>query len=629
MKFANIPANQVLVTVGNGFGASSMGTTETQRAAMIRDPRMIGFAAFDARLVDIDTNRSTAANPVFTHREGDKKGESISTAEIESRWGSRLREEMGIRFLNPEQKGKNVPTDIAAPLAHRFSNPTGEGSLRERLGVQFGDFAGSPLASMKDQFRDNASGPSLQTLLFLAGAGALASLSQPLSTLVPHAFRFQIAAGCCFAGQDSQQALELALSTLSENDPNKDEAARRLAASLNTHGPSLLTRMLSPSYPLRPTQKKTLQDPKYLRKLRSPGDPYFRNNVPRSPVVVSAACASAFFAFSAIAPYLQMGTRFNGIDACLWLSADAPLLPFAQILEGFGPAAMMNREKIGKSGRLVSDCLAPFDADGDGTVVGSGSYGQLIMSLESAIFAGEDITSVITGWGTSSETGGNGHSAGVGFGGDNAIKDAYIMALLDHGYGVNDFEHKIAHGTGTNTNSTTDLAGFHQARLDIAEAQGVGERLIRMTVGAPKALVGHEMGVAGHRATEEGTHYLMGSPTVGVPTLRKPGKGVEKYGDFYSLSADPVPGNTDGGLEEDVQGFGGFDGAMLRRSANERSLRRYRSSVDDVKYQKALDAYLEAWPQKRAERIEREAKAHRELASVRRLIEGHRWRGDE
>jgi len=623
-----LPANQVLVTVGTGFGFSSQGSSETQHAAMINDPRMIGFAAFDARLVDIDLDRSTAKDPIFTRRDGDAKGQPISLEGIEGRWGNRLRENMGIRFLSQEKMAAHVPTDIGAPLAHQLENVTGEGSLRQRLGFQFADLQDSPLKPMAPQFQDNDLGPSLQSLLFGAGMGALSALPEPLYKLCPHAFRFQVAAGTCFSGQESGEALRKSLSMLKKEEGG-DEAARRLAAFLNTHGPALNTRQLSPSFPLQQTQKRIMKDPHYMRRLKAPGDPYGRRNVPRAPLVVSAACATAFMSFCGIAPYLEKSGSFNGIDMALWLSADAALSPEALVLEGFGPTAMMSRAKLAKSGRPVSECLAPFDEDALGTVVGNGGYGIIVTTLEYAIRHFLDITSIIVGYGNSSETGGNAHSAGVGWGGGNAVIDSYIMAWLQHGYTVNDFGHKIAHATGTNINSKTDLGGFTEDRLTVAEVQGLKEKLIRMTVGATKTKVGHEMSPAGHRATEEGTYYLLGEPTVGVPTFRQLEKRLERDVEYYDISPNPVPGNANGGTEEDVQGFGGYVAAMLRRSANRQSISRYRSSVDPSGYARDLEAYLEMWPQIRQERTEREAKARRSIGAVRRLVEKHRWRGDD
>src|SRR5262249_11381778 len=160
-------------------------------------------------LVEIDLDRSTAAQPVFTHREGDLRGQPITVEEIESRWGSQLREDMGIRFLPKERMAGHIPTDIGAPLAHRLESPYGEGSLKERLGLLFDNFAGSNLEPMKEQFQDNDLGPGLQTLLFLSAAGSLAALPEPLHQILPHAFRFQVAAACCFPGLDSDDALNL------------------------------------------------------------------------------------------------------------------------------------------------------------------------------------------------------------------------------------------------------------------------------------------------------------------------------------------------------------------------------------------------------------------------------------
>jgi hypothetical protein len=208
MNFVPIPANQVLVTVGTGCMVSAAGTTESHRAASIHDPRMIGFAAFDARLADIDAGSAVDA-PVFLHREREFAGRPISLGEINERWGSRLLENMGSRFLSRETMAPHVPTNIGAPLAHRLERGSEPGGLRERAGLTFNDLRTTPLSDMALLFEDDPRlGPSLQAQLFLyAGLGALAALPKPLAEILPDAYLFRVAASACFQGHDAWEAM--------------------------------------------------------------------------------------------------------------------------------------------------------------------------------------------------------------------------------------------------------------------------------------------------------------------------------------------------------------------------------------------------------------------------------------
>lgn len=619
MNLARIPASQVLVTIGTGFGASPCGLPETQRARMIGDPNMIGFAAFDARLVDIDLAKSTAANPVFVRRTdeaGGGKGSIIPISEIESRWGGGLRQEMGIRFLKSPLMAAHVPTDIGAPLAFNLENLTGEGTLRERLGLRFTDFEGSPLEPMRDNFMEDEFGPSLQALLFLAGAGCLSALPKPLSEMSPQAFRFQVAAATAFPGQDAEEALR--------HHRADDPQTRRLASTLSSHGPALVTRALSPSYPIKQTLINVLRARRegrnYLDRLRAPDDQYNRYNIPRVPIVVNGACASAFIALGALAMKLQRSERSDGIDIGLWLAADAVLTPHAHILEGFGEGAMISRANLAKSGREVGDSLAPYDVDSCGTAAGNGGYGIVVTTLEYALRHFLDITGIITGWGNSCETGGNNHSAGVGFGGDNSTRGALIMSYEDHGVGVERYTYRFAHATGTPTNSKTDAAGFEEVRRDQAEVQGFRDTLPRVAFGAAKPDLGHEMAVAGSRAAEAGVHYLTGRRAPGIRTLRRPNPEVAAQLAAFDISSTPVDGNEEGGMVADVQGYGGYNASLAMIGATNANLRGYRLSDS-----RSLDAWGERRREIRRECIEREARARREIGSVRRLLEKHRW----
>ena len=602
-----------------------MGSTETHRALVTRSRAAIAFAAFDAGLVDVDVEKSTAAAPRFIRAGADRCGEAISVEEIETSWGERLRASMGIRRLSPEKMASHIVTDVAAPLPHDLE----DGGVRRLSGLTFSDIRQSPLMDLFGLFDDDPRlGPSLQAQLFLYGAlGALAALPRPLSSMLPNPERFRVAAASAFSGADSFANMSLGMQPKHETVPDRknDKLAYRLASALSTHGPALVSTMLSPVFNL----SRVRRNPELLDQLRGQGSPFRR--VPQAPLVTSAACASALVAFcDAAASALLSYPGHLSTEVLLWTAADAALLPDARVLEAFGVGAMMSREKLSamnagrepNAARTMADSLAPFDVDAQGTVVGHAGSGVVVTTLEFALRNGLDVTSLIVGWGQSGETGGKGHFAGVGFGGENASIVALEMARHAHGYGLTDFEHLVAHATGTRTNSRTDLAATHAARVSAAELQGFSSRLPLMTVGAPKAVGdGHSMGETGLKAVNEAIHYLLGEQSVGVPTLRRLDNELGEPAEYFRLSADPVNGSVDGGVLVPTQGFGGYNGALALRGATPDALRRYEVDAG------VLDAYLERWPEARRERVEREAKWRRTRGFVRKLAEEHRWPG--
>jgi 3-oxoacyl-[acyl-carrier-protein] synthase II len=321
---------------------------------------------------------------------------------------------------------------------------------------------------------------------------------------------------------------------------------------------------------------------------------------------------------------------YTRAEVLLWTAADAALMPDGRLMEAFGTGAMMSREKLDamiagrnpEDRRTVDKCLAPFDVDAQGTIVGHAGSGVVVTTLEFALKNFLDVTSIVVGFGQSGETGGKGHFAGVGFGGENATIAALAMAREGHGYSVTDFEHLVAHATGTRTNSRTDLAATHAARLAIAESEGFSGRLPSMTVSAPKALGdGHSMGETGLKAVSEAIHYLLGEPAVGIPTLRRVDDELGEPAEFFRLERGPVRGNPNGGVLIPTQGFGGYNGAVALRAATPEAFARYELDAQ------VLAAYLERWPEIRRERVECEARHRRSRGFVRRLAEYHRWPG--
>ena len=620
MTSTPLPADQVLVTVGTLCGVSSVGTTETHRALVAGDESAIGFAAFDAGLVDVDGG--SVAEPRFV-RVGERSGEEIELSAIEAEYGGVLRAQMGIRQLPSDMVAGHVPCDVAAPLPHDLES----GGVRRLAGLGFRDIRGSGLSDMFGLFDDDPRlGPSLQAQLFMyGGIGALAALPRPLAELMPQPHRFRVAAGSAFPGMDSHDAMSLGMQPKRElvADKKNDRLAFRLAASLSTHGPALVASMLAPGFSLSRVRRK----PEILAGLNQAGTAFKR--VPQAPMVTSAACASALVSLADAATL--MVARYPGFqppEMLLWTAADAALKPDARILEAFGLAAMMTREKLDRINegraederRALSECLAPFDVDAQGTVVGHAGSGMIVTTLDFALRHRLDITSILVGWGQSGETGGKGHFAGVGFGGENALIAALEMAHVAHGYGVESFGHVVAHATGTHTNSRTELANLQWARTAAARRQGFAARLPAVTLGAPKALGdAHTMGETGLKAVGEAVRYVLGERTVGVPTLRRLDPDLGDPVEFVELSAEPIAGDPTGGALVPTQGFGGYDGAIAVQAATEEALRRY--AVDGT----LLDGYLEARAEIRRERVEAEARWRRTRGFVLQLADEHRW----
>lgn len=608
---------------------SAVGGTETYNARVTGAPEFIAYAAFDAGLVDIDLN---AAGPAggpgagglsLRWAQGDQAGSATSIEEIERLHGRALRAQLGIRHI-PELTalGPSVVTDIAACLPHDLE----QGGLRRQAGIRYREVRESALKDMYGLFDDDPRlGPSLQAQLFVyGGLGALAALPVALSELLPDPYDFRIAAATAFQGLDALGELRPAGSVTPDADKLRDKFAMRLANSLSSHGPALLSTMLAPPYSL----SKSLKHPALLESLRSPNG-YMR--VPQAPLNVVGACASSSIAFSEVAP--QMLFNYPGYRrpaVTLWAAADAATRPHWAILDAFGPGALMTRGKLDalnaartpSEHRAVGDSLAPFDIDANGTVVGEGGSGLLVTTLDFALRNFLDITSIIVGWGQSGEAGGKAHFAGVGFGGENALIHALDLAWRGHGYGIADFQHLVAHATGTRTNSKTDLTTAANARATAAARQGYQGALPKMTVGTPKAVGdGHSMGETGLKGTAQAIQYLLGKPAVGVPTLRNPDPDLAEVSQSFVLQPQPIAGNPDGGVLCATQGFGGYNGAMALRAANAEAFSRY--SPD----RKVLSAYLERWPELRREREQRERVARLTRRSALDLAQLHHWKG--
>lgn len=620
-----LKSNQVLVTVGTACSVSAVGSTETYQALVAGSEEFLPLAAFDAGLVSIPADAESAGQGM-RWASGEHIGEPVSLDELERQHGDALRANTGIRRLpRVVELAPRVATDIAAPLPHDLES----GGLRRLAGLRYEDIRASKLKDMHGLFQDDPLlSPSLQAQLFAYGAlGALAGLPRPLSELVPDPFGFRIASATAFGGMDALAQWLRPDAPLPPGGIPKDTFAVRLAHSLGSHGPALVSTMLAPSYSI----SRVLKNPELRESLRSDNVGFMR--VPQTPMTAVGACASSLIALADIAPQLLFDyPGFQKPQMALLTAADAALQPSYGILEAFGGGALMTSEKLAAknaahadgSQRSVHDSLAPFDIDADGTVVGHGGSGLLVTTLDFALRNRLDITSIIVGWGQSAEAGGKAHFAGVGFGGENALVQALDMAFQGHGYGVHDFQYLAAHATGTRTNSKTDLGTAWAGLSGAAQRQGVTGALPKLFVGTPKAVGdGHTMGETGLKALSQALQFVLGRPAPGVPTLRRLDPDLAEVAAHFHLQAEPSPGNADGGALCATQGFGGYNGAVALRSATPEAFARYECDPD------VLAAYLDAWPATREEREQRERMARRSPKLALAMAETHRWTGLE
>jgi 3-oxoacyl-(acyl-carrier-protein) synthase len=618
-----LKSSQVLVTVGTACTMSAVGSTETYQALVARSEEFLPLAAFDAGLVDIDPEAASAADGM-RWASGDNAGEPVSLDELKRLHGDSLRANSGIRHVpGVRELAPRVVTDIAAPLPHDLETV----GLRRLAGLRYEDIRGSGLKDMHGLFQDDPLlSPSLQAQLFAYGAlGALAGLPKPLSELVPNPFGFRVASATAFGGNEALGQWLRPDAPLPEGGFPKDTFAVRLAHSLGSHGPALVSTMLAPAYSI----SRVLKNPELRESLKSDDVGFMR--VPQAPMTAVGACASSLVALADIAPQMLFDyPGFQKPQMVLLTAADAALQPRYGILEAFGGGALMTGEKLAVKNaahadgnvRTVHDSLAPFDIDADGTVVGHGGSGLLVTTLEFALRNQLDITSIIVGWGQSGEAGGKAHFAGVGFGGENALVQALDMAYQGHGYGIHEFQYLAAHATGTRTNSKTDLGTALAGMRGAAARQGLEGELPKIFVGTPKAVGdGHTMGETGLKALSQALQFVLGRTAPGVPSLRRLDPELAEVAGHFHLQSDPSPGNANGGAICATQGFGGYNGAVALRSATPETLAKYDGDPD------VLAAYLAAWPTIRAEREKRERVARRSPKLALNMAETHRWTG--
>jgi malonyl CoA-acyl carrier protein transacylase len=218
-----------------------------------------------------------------------------------------------------------------------------------------------------------------------------------------------------------------------------------------------------------------------------------------SNAVTDAACASSFAAIS------------MGVDELLLGRADTVLTGGVDTLNDiFMYMCFTKTPALSASG----ECR-PFDAAGDGTLLGEGLGMLALRRLSDAERDGNHIYAVIRGIGTSSDGRSKSVYAPVSEGQAKALRRAYEAA----GYAPSTVELVEAHGTGTKAGDAAELGGLQLCFDD----EAMGEKPVRQSVavGSVKSQIGHTKSAAGAAGLIKAAlalHEKVLPPTIKVTT---------------------------------------------------------------------------------------------------------------
>jgi PfaB family protein len=188
---------------------------------------------------------------------------------------------------------------------------------------------------------------------------------------------------------------------------------------------------------------------------------------------LDAACASSLYAIKLASDELLSGRA----DAMLTGGLSRPDPLYTQM--GFSQLRALSRRGV----------CSPFDASGDGLVVGEGAGIFLLKRTEDAIAHGDHIYGVIRGIGLSNDVGGS-LLAPLSDGQLRAMRAAYAQA----GWAPQDLDLIECHATGTPVGDATEVASLKE----LWGAKGSQQR--SCVIGSVKSNIGHLLTAAGAAA---------------------------------------------------------------------------------------------------------------------------------
>ena len=192
------------------------------------------------------------------------------------------------------------------------------------------------------------------------------------------------------------------------------------------------------------------------------------------PVITqSAACATSIICFHDALRMIQRGE----VDVVLAGGTEAPLLPM-------GFAALGNMHALSKRNDEPHRASRPFDRNRDGFVYGEGAGVVIVESAEHALKRGARIQAEVIGVGMTADAFHISAPEPTGRGASMAM----TKALADAGIAPDEVDLVVAHGTSTQLNDVTETRAIKSA---------FGDHAHRVSISAPKSMVGHMIGAAG------------------------------------------------------------------------------------------------------------------------------------
>lgn len=256
---------------------------------------------------------------------------------------------------------------------------------------------------------------------------------------------------------------------------------------------------------------------------------------------LDAACASSLYAIKLAMDELLAGR----VDAMLAGGVSRPDPLFTQM--GFSQLRALSRRGI----------CSPFDAAGDGLVVGEGAGLFLLKRTADAVAHGDRIYGVIRGVGLTNDVGGS-LLAPMSEGQLRAMRAAYDRA----GWEPGDVDLIECHATGTPVGDAVEVASLRQLWGD------AGEGGARCVIGSVKSNIGHLLTAAGGAALTKVLLALQQKTLPPTANFNTPQPGMELPGSPFRVlqSAEPWHRRGDGSPRRaavSAFGFGGINAHLL------------------------------------------------------------------
>jgi 3-oxoacyl-[acyl-carrier-protein] synthase II len=192
------------------------------------------------------------------------------------------------------------------------------------------------------------------------------------------------------------------------------------------------------------------------------------------PVITqSAACATSIICFHDALRMIERGE----VDVVLAGGTEAPLY-------AMGFAALGNMHALSRRNDEPQRASRPFDKNRDGFVYGEGAGVVVIETAEHALNRGAKIFAEVIGTSLTADAFHISAPEPTGRGATMAMTNAMAYA----GVAPDEIDLLVAHGTSTPLNDLTETRAIKQAFGDYAH---------KLTITAPKSMVGHMIGAAG------------------------------------------------------------------------------------------------------------------------------------